>query len=103
MNEHITRCSSQQWCGRAHTRRHSRTKRGEVVGAADQRDGHAGDPHFAGACGVESSHDAKVNIEAESDFGNVAADVVIGIHSGGAEGRGERDACDGVRQAVLFL
>ena len=82
--------------------RRSRTKRGEVVGATDQRHGHTGDSHFAGACGVEITHDAKVNIEAESDFGNVAADVVIGIHSGGAEGRGERDAWDGVRQAVPF-
>ena len=83
--------------------RRSRTKRGEVVGATDQRHGHAGDSDFAGACRVESRHDAQVNIEAESDFRNVAADVVIGIHSGGAEGRGERDSCDGVRQAALFL
>ena len=83
--------------------RRSRTKRGEVVGATDQRHGHTGDSHFAGACRVESGHDAQVNIEAESDFRNVAADDVIGIDSGGAEGRGERDSCDGVRQAVLFL
>ena len=69
-------------------------QRGEVVGAIDQRNGHVGNAQRARAGGEYEGHNAHINVEAKGDCGSVTADVVVSINAGGAEGRGERYACD---------
>ena len=69
----------------------SRAKRGKVVRAIDQCHWHPGNTQGACARSQDESGNAQVDVEAKGDFGSVTADVVVGIHAGAAERRGERN------------